>query len=49
MDRSFGQTGAFGTNSFGQTGVRTSSTDQVVRTNKYVQAVGLFISWLAFG
>ena len=49
MDRSFGQTGAFWTNSFGQTGVRTNSTDQVVRTNKYVQAVGLLISWLAFG
>ena len=41
----FGQTGAFGTDSFGQTGVRTYSTDQVVRTDKYVQAGGLFILW----
>ena len=45
----FGQTGAFGTDSFGQTGVRTSSTDQVVRTSKYVQAGGLFIVELLKG
>ena len=39
----FGQTATLGADSFGQTATRTSSTDQVVQTDKYVQAGGLFI------
>ena len=45
----FGQTGAFGTDSFGQIGVHTSSTDQVVQPGKYVQAGGLLILWVQQG
>ena len=38
-----GQTPRFLTESFGQTPRHSSSTDQVVRTDKYVQAGGLCI------
>ena len=38
-----GQTPRFLTESFGQTPRHSCSTDQVVRTDKYVQAVGLCI------